>query len=382
MFTDFEEIFNKSKNKDIELPNAILDYINQALPNDLVYKYKCDGICMVESKDGTPLKINAKIKLPEIPKVISKKLKTIEDLFEYLYRTQKECEIIPDRDGNIKIGDRNFKIKDFIKDLYKNQECQKVYVAPPSFPKPIEINIESGNIKKFFHLKREPYESMDIVLLKTVEKNPIEFEFYIDKKNTIKLNVNMDFESVKDVKEIVETLDFYKSFLNGDIKIEGIEVLEVKNNAIDIDTKNKISFWNKVLELERIFDTKFNAMQISYRDLYKVEELYNSLIQKVAIKTDLIIESMDMDYFGENEKLNDFIGKAMSFQYDSSEILEFGGIRLELFKLEKIFNYYVEDIIIIKKGQIKIIVKANDNSYVSKQYFLDKSELEKKIMEK
>lgn len=376
MFTDFEEIFNKSKDIDIELPKGILDYINKGLPNNLVYKHKCDGICIIESKDGTPLKINTKIKLPEIPKAISKKLKTIEDLFEYLYRTQKECEIIPDRDENIKIGDQNFKLKDFIKDLYRNQEYQKVYMSPPPFPEPIKINIESGNIKKVFHLKREPYESMDIVLLKTIEKKPIEFEFYIDKKNTIKFNINMDFENVKDVKKIVETLDFYKSFLNGDIKIEGIEVLGVKNNVIDIDTKNKMAFWNKVLDLERIFDTKFNAMQISYTDLYTVEELYSSFIQKVATKTDLIIESMDMDYFGENEKLNDFIGKNMSFKYDSSEIIGLGGIKLELFKLEKIFNYYVEDIIVIKTGQIKIIVRANDNSYVSKQYFLDKSDLE------
>lgn len=375
MFTEFESIFN-SDDKKITIPKSIMKQIGKELPEELEYRHIEDGICIIENKNGSPLQVGARIKLPDIPTDIMKNLHSFNELYEYLYRTQKECEMIPNKNGSVIINGNDININSFIKYIYSNGTLKRIIMRPEAFPEPVKVNIKAGNTTKQFHLKREPFESMDVILIKSTEVMPIEIELYIKENNTANFKINIKIDNITDVKEIVEICDFYENFLYGNIQIEGMELTEIGQISRSVSANESIDFWNKALKLEKKLDKKFNAMKLFYKDYDKINELYTSLIDGKSFNIKDKIEAINSNNINIFEQVKAFAGKTMDFEYEHEELLNLGEQELKLFKLERIHNYYVKDIILLK-DEVKILVDAKENSSIIAKYFLTEDDMQK-----
>ena len=178
MFTNFNNIFkNNNSNK---IPNEIMHIINNELPKEFEYKEIEDGICSIVPQNGGPMHVKSKIKLPDIPNQIKKQIHTFYDLYDYLYRSQKCCEIMPDIDGNVEINGIKISLNSMVRDVKNGISNMKVELLPPAFPPPVSVEVKAGKIIRKFTFSRQPIDSLDKVYIKSIEEKPICIEMYID----------------------------------------------------------------------------------------------------------------------------------------------------------------------------------------------------------
>ena len=311
---------------------------------------------------------------------IKKQIHSFADIYEYLYRTQKRCEIIPDENGNIKINNVEIKINDFIKNVITNDGIKSFELIPPNFPDAVKINIRAGNIIKSFNVKRLPYESMDKIYLKSIEERPICIKIYMSNDDSVDFNISINIEGIIDVKEIVDTCEFYKSFLNGDISLDDSEIKDIKYNETpkNIFIDEKINFWKKVLEVEKIFDKKFDACKIDLKDDYiLILRLYKSLIEKKPYKIPEKINSITFDNKENYDKCNQIIGTKMLIEYEREAECKIFGVKIHFFILERIYNCRIKNIL-EEKGKMKIIFDdyEKNSTFIARKCFLSKDKLE------
>lgn len=380
MFTNFDNTFKNSKKDKTKLPKEILDVLNRKIPEELEYKEIENGICGIVPKNSKTIKFTTKIKIPEIPEEIKKQIHNFEDLYEYLYRTQKRCEIIPDENGNIKINNVKIKINDFIKNVITDEGMKTFELIPRNFPNAVRINIKAGNITKSFNIKRLPYESMDKIYLKSIEEKPICIKIYMSNAENVDFNISISIEGIKDVKEIVDVCEFYKSFLNGDISLDNSEIKDIKYKEVpkNIFIDEKINFWKKVLEVEKIFDKKFDACKFDEKyDYVLMLRLYKSLIEEKPYKIPEKISSITFENKENYDKCNKMIGSKMLIEYEREAECDILGENIHFWVLERIYNCKIKNIL-EEKDKIKIIFDdyEKNNTFIARKCFLSKDKLE------
>ena len=381
MFSNFNSTFKENKKNNLKLPKEIIEILNNELPKELEYKEVDEGICAIVSANNKPMNIKTKIKLPDIPEKIKKDIHGFEDVYEYLYRSQKKCEIIPDKDGNIIVNNSKIKAKDFIKNVRKDEEFEKLELIPPPFPKAIKTKIKAGNIVKEFDIERQPYESMKIIFLKSIQEKPISIKLYIKDESTVDLNININIRDLENVNEIVEVCEFYKGFLSGDIQLGDVitEDIKVKKKSQNVFIDKKIDFWKKTLEIEKKLNIKFNATKINNQDYVWILKLYKSIIENVPFKISSKINSLEIEDTNIYEKTNEMLGEMMLFEYTKQEEIEVMGQRIKIYILERIYNYKVKEVKKYKE-KIKLILEEEKESFVAQKFFLTEEELKKEQM--
>ena len=381
MFSNFNSTFKENKKNNLKLPKEIIEILNNELPKELEYKEVDEGICAIVSANNKPMNIKTKIKLPDIPEKIKKDIHGFEDVYEYLYRSQKKCEIIPDKDGNIIVNNSKIKAKDFIKNVRKDEEFEKLELIPPPFPKAIKTKIKAGNIVKEFDIERQPYESMKIIFLKSIQEKPISIKLYIKDESTVDLNININIRDLENVNEIVEVCEFYKGFLSGDIQLGDVitEDIKVKKKSQNVFIDKKIDFWKKTLEIEKKLNIKFNATKINNQDYVWILKLYKSIIENVPFKISSKINSLEIEDTNFYEKTNEMLGEMMLFEYTKQEEIEVMGQRIKIYILERIYNYKVKEVKKYKE-KIKLILEEEKESFVAQKFFLTEEELKKEQM--
>lgn len=381
MFSNFNSTFKENKKNNLKLPKEIIEILNNELPKELEYKEVDEGICAIVSANNKPMNIKTKIKLPDIPEKIKEDIHSFEDVYEYLYRSQKKCEIIPDKDGNIIVNNSKIKAKDFIKNVREDEKFEKLELIPPPFPKAIKTKIKAGNIIKEFDIERQPYESMKIIFLKSIQEKPISIKLYIKDENTVDLNININIRDLKNVNEIVEVCEFYKGFLSGDIQLGDVitEDIKVKKKSPNVFIDKKIDFWKKALEIEKKLNIKFNATKIDNKDYVWILKLYKSIIENVPFKISSKINSLEIGDTNFYEKTNEILGEMMLFEYIKQEEIEVMGQRIKIYILERIYNYKVKEVKKYKE-KIKLILEEEKESFVAQKIFLTEEELKKEQM--
>lgn len=382
MFTNFNSIFKDSKENVFNVPKEILDILNRDIPKGFTYKHRENGICYITTEDGSKMDIKTKIKFPEIPIDIRSRIHNLGDLYEYLYRTQKRCEVIPDEDGKIQINGKKIDINKLVKNVV-NDKALRYEIVPNTFPKAEKMEIKAGNITKSFLIERKPYESFDKILLKSVEETPICVKFYIS-KNDVDFNISISISELENIEEIVDVCEFYKSFLNGDIIINGMKLKngEYSKSIQNADIDDKITFWNKALAIEKVLNRKFDARKFDInKDYLTVLRLYKSLIENKPYKIDDKIKSIK---FEKNEPFNEYkkmIGLKMILEYTREEDDEIFGETINYLTLERIYNCKIisaveEDTSI----RMEFDKYEENNTFIVRKSFLNREELEQELI--
>lgn len=384
MFTNFNNIFKNNNSN--EIPKEIMNIINNELPKEFKYQEIGNGVCGIVPINGNLLHMKSEIKLPDIPTQIKQQIHTFEDLYDYLYRSQKCCEVMPDNDGNVEINGIKFPLNNIVKDVRNNISYMKVQIVPQAFPPPVLLDVKVGEIIKKFTFSRQPIDSLDKIYIKSIEEKPICIEMYINNKIDNNSNVNVSFkininiDEIENVHEIVDVCEFYNNFMTGDIEFHDAKIKNIKFNELpdNLFLDEKIDFWKKVLKLEEYFNIKFNASKINDTDDYEmVIRLYKSLIEGKSFKLPNKVKTMTFESNESLDNVKNKMGNKVLIDYIQDVNYELMGQNLHLFYYDKIENANISNII-EEGGKYKIIFddsEENNNSII-RQIYIDKNKLD------
>jgi hypothetical protein len=379
MFSNFKKAFKKKEiNK--EIPQEIIDLLNEKLPKGFKYQQMGEGVCA-----KVPIAPGAKITVQLDTKNLPKEIRTAEKLMEFMYRTQESITILPDKDGCITVNDTKLKIDELIETPLKDKklkEC-KMSISPPPFPPPFIVPIKVNGIRKDISFQRYPYADMQKSLFRNTDNGILKLSYLINEENrSMNFSFNIEIEKAENIAQILEALRFYEAFQRNDFKIAGMEVTKITATEEEQAIIETINFWERIYELEKVLGNKFvPEFPITQNVAERLEQLYRSFVEKKPYKEYVDINSITTSITGDVQKKAVLSPTEAMFYYLQKEpepefIL--WGIKISLYSVVGIFDLRVRDIVLLNKRQkkYKLITEptTEQGSYISILYFLTEEE--------
>lgn len=386
MFVDFNKTFNKKKQNDIKVPNALAEYLSEKLPNGLKYNIKEDMIYAVP-KEGERISFGGLSFTPtEEQRKILGKNPTNDEILEYSYNSQCEVPIKPKRDDNIiKLNGDDFLLEKLAYQpmLPIKKNSTSFFIKPLPFSKTFSIYVGNSKYSKKLIISRIPNQSIYIAKYTSETNKPLYIEYLLDNRNCSITSFKMSFNLLyaETIKDIVETTVIFNAFTSGNGYI-GKQCLNniCDSNAVKYDEKI-IVFWEKLLKLEDLLNIQFTPPKedLNFEEMCLAEELYQNLVKEVPIRGNEKITSINGEWEMKNEaELNSVIGKSLFLHFEGTfkcTLLEqtielpciIGVFNSKLSKYDKNnekYKIYIED------------ESPENQSYMSSMCFKTKSELQ------
>jgi len=162
------------------------------------------------------------------------------------------------------------------------------------------------------------------------------------------MNVSYSIFKAKNIRDIIETISIYNAFLDGNATLLGKPLNSIvnSNNAKRYD-ESSLKFWKKVLEIEKFLGVEFIPPQdsVDSETICIVEQLYQNLIKKNPIRSNQIVNSVNIELNEENLKQaqSDQIKSPLYFEFEIFSSIELFGIKTKLPSIIGIFNAIISD---------------------------------------
>lgn len=354
MFVNFNRAFNNNK-REVKIPEVILQYMSDKLPEGLQYVQIDRDTCGIMSKDNE-LSITVPIEVPS-----NIKLNDNTKLMEYLYRTQTELEI---KSEYIKINGNRIKVSEmFIRPLAKNDfEGGCFVIRPEPFPGPIKLTVGCQEFNIEFEFERQPYANMNKMLFKSINNNIVEISYIIDEiKMSLSVNIKLHLSNAVSAEEVVYAYKIYKAFKSGTATLGNMEINTKSNDTNDEIYKNIdgiIEFWNRVDELGKNFKVLFKPKQnLNQEDYLYVQKLYKSLIEDKTYKEFATLNNI-LVTLSEEDNDDKLIPEFQSIQYIEQVNLELMNVNLDIWSVITWFDIKVieKELIDSKKNLFKLSI--------------------------
>ncbi|PFL63316.1 hypothetical protein COJ27_16050 [Bacillus cereus] len=384
MFADFKKAFKRNESENKKIPKAILDAMSDNLPSGLKYIQDYKEYCKVIPENGEfEFKLN-NFNFDDLNVKIEKgiQLKNIDELVEYLYRTQQELKGTTKKDFVIINGEKvkfSELVKSPFRDIDTNENNFELSITPESFgdPFPLKVKYDRDNIVKEFLIERQPLAQMHQSLFKSINSDALEIQYTVHEKyKTLKFNVHIDIKKAKTVFEIIEAYKMYKAFIDGTITIEGMELKAVPNDKERSAASAALEYWETVQKVAEKLDVQFKPNEgEESKNSEWIAKLCRSFIEKKPYKqrsgTAKFITLPQENWDGQ-----EILGKeAMAFQFTQDEIIEVYGVEIPLYSAMAILNCRVESILPVNEKYEFNIVPANEKGiYQATQHFNTKGE--------
>ncbi|MEC2078633.1 abortive infection system toxin AbiGii family protein [Metabacillus fastidiosus] len=384
MFVNFENAFFKKKELDKKIPQEIINSLSENLPAGFVYTDFGNGAVGIKPKEDSKINFKGKIEIPDnLPKNF--KPSTLNELLEFIYRTQQDLKIKLDEDKNITINGVKFGIDKLVSfplqeiELRDNAEFK---IIPRPFQPPFNISLEGNGIKKIFLIQRQPYADMHISQFKSVDNSAFEISYLLyESEDRLQFNFNLNIDNAKNVQESIHAFKLYEACIKGEVKICGEsfpipELVESEEESIH----ETIIFWEKVLKLEDFLQVKFTPKsKLMIEEVYQVEKLYKSLIEKEPFKEYINLKDMTFNKY-EGVDTDSLVGmKDLTFQFIETSKIELLGVELDLHSISAYFDFIITDIqpLHSDNDKIKIIVTPMEGKkiYKSTLQYMSKEEV-------
>ncbi|EMA6342834.1 abortive infection system toxin AbiGii family protein [Bacillus cytotoxicus] len=349
MFADFKKAFKRDESA-TKIPHAILASMSDNLPLGLKYAQVDKEYCAVVPEEGDISFKFDKLKM-NIPTEIQ--IESQEELLEFAYRTQ---QIIETDTNIVSINGKQIKMSQFMKNPYKedfDEDKCKFILKPEPFgePFPLKIECEEENIAKDFLVKRQPLADMHKSLYKSIDDGGLEITYTIDEeKSNLNFNVHIDILKAERVEEIIEAFKIYKAFIDGKIKVGGLQLNSVPIEKEKVAAMTALEYWKKVQAIADKLNIQFNPKKdIDIEGEQWIDKLYRTLIEirpyKQSSAIDRFVTTIEMDVDGQN-----LIEKgAMVFQYTHEENIKLYGVEIQLYSAVALFNCKIEEVVPIQK---------------------------------
>lgn len=308
----------KNNIKNGKLPEEIVSLMEETLPKGIriVYNEK-SGYTVIPGEGFANNKIlNVTLQFDQdLIKELKEKNISNNEFAEYLYRTQKEINVI-----KAEITDRESKeacpIEVTFGDPFSdNKELKDMKLIPTEFPpaKTMRFGLGDGNEIEIA-IQRVPYADMYISKLENVNFNAIKIEFYYDEKEKLGwMNYSVTPTDASSVKEAVEALKLFVQLSKGEVIING-EHQPIDNSRVKVNDnymEDALLFWGNALELERVLNISFDPKaNFTNEDAELFTELYISLVQGKNIKYEHPFDHFTVGKINllDNNKEDDIIG--------------------------------------------------------------------------
>lgn len=317
MYANFKRILKRQE--PVKIPKEIIDQLNKDLPKGLEYVQIGENACGITSKEDLNITLN--ILMPEIPKKYSEIIKTSDDLFEYMYRTQTKLTCKPNEDGTITINNNKISYSNFIK-FPLSSNCLKhlgeFSIVPQEFPQIGNMVFQTENMRKSLYMKRVPYDSMDTIAIESIDNTWFKVRILLHEVTFFAtVHFTFKFELIQAVNELVEAFKFHNSLFKNGVSIAGFK-LNGKISKDKIISNETIEFWEKVLQLENILGLKCDcSIPLTRNGAYEFHILFRSFIENRPYREDIKVEPKTGIYLSEIEEMEKQIGQEMVLIYNN-----------------------------------------------------------------
>lgn len=385
MFSDFKAAFKEKPSYESEIPEGILKAISEPLPEGFKYVNAENGICRIET-DGKFVVGSGGIKLPENAKEIFNDKISMDELWTYLYNSQQQAEILPDKNGCYEINGTAFKASDLLVAPFKNnivQESTHFYMVPPKFPEAHSIEIGSDKYRRNIVIQQKANNSFTIFKFASIDDEALSISFSIDcKTNRFTFTIGVYEKRAKSIAEIVKANEIYNAFMTGHGYICGVKIPLAEEYEGSEKPEEVVEFWKKVLEIEKYLGVKFEPEEeITIGLVNSVSMLYDCLIKKKPYKKYEKYENVSGKGFHEKVGIDtNMIGKEIYFEMCAECSLDIMGNKISLYQLIGIFNAVVVNQRLPQKGAeddfyIELDAKEGKKMYSGNMLFTKEDEL-------
>lgn len=385
MFSNFKDTFVKKPQFTMKTPESVLDVISKDLPEGFRYIEDHDGFCRLDC-DGVMDFTPVCIRLPEEAKSLfaQKNNFSMNDVVAYAYNAQQNIDLIPDKDGCYTVNGQKIAADKFIIAPMKNWQLKdgRMCITAPPFPPPFPIEVAGNGFSLTLMVQRQPVNSITEVKIATVEEGALSMNYSFDptKKNG-KMKINITMCSSKSVSDVLASKEIFNAFIQGKGTLCGMPIKTDEENQVSVVPDEVIQFWHKIVEIEKMFNVKFDASQeLVFEDVKRVEELYRCLIEKEPFKTYLKDNTVrgtgKFDEILNEEGIK--VGKEILFEYEERIQMELLGVVLKFSALVGIFDSMIGEIKMPEDGisgdfLMKLLPAKGKRMYAATQYYLEEN---------
>jgi len=385
MFANFEKAFFKKNEMDDKIPAEVLTSLGQKrnLPDGLMYADVGNGACAVFASDTE--KMNLKGFNVEIPNDLPKNFEptNFHEVMEFMYRTQRKLKVKTSKEKVLSLNGKQIHIEDLVQFPLKEAALDEfeLFLDPAPFPPPFTVSLEGNGVVKQFSMQRQPYPDMNKTKFKSINNPAFEISYILNESNrrltfTFKYNI----EHAKDSTEVIEILKLYQACAKQDFKLQGHPF--PPSNANETESKSIaqiINFWEKIRALEDVLQVTFiPSSKPDRKDVFNIEKLYRSLVEKRPFKEYVNITDFTLDVspgFNGDELLNE---DGIVLHYSNREEVKVLGVELDLYNIKGYFNFRITHMepLNAEKSKYRLFVKPLKEKRIFQSTFMFKTEAE------
>ena len=359
MIADYYESFEEDRDNNLDIPQEILEILNQGLPSNFFY-YKDPKTGKYRAIPRPESILQDMILKANFDEEALGKLKNIpEDKWaEYLYRTQKPIPV-----KNLRIGDKDAQIP--IENTLGNPfnadvKVKEIMMCPAQFPEPVPFFFESpeGDMVEM-HIQQQAYDSLTEIKFANVDFPALHIEFFV--KNSLLDNFEEDEDpkvsfSVNPIKaetvsDALAALHIFIGLFEGKTKINGT-VIKPEGTSINLDQRqiaDLLLFWSTAKRLEERLGVSFKPdAEFPDEDAHFFTELEVCLLNGKSISWKHPFEHFHVGGVNLTNKftLEDIIGKEkVSYRFVEGPIsATLLGAEFELFSNTEMVDLVVTNI--------------------------------------
>lgn len=385
MFVDFNKVFNHKPQTQIALPPALVAYMNKSLPVGVKYIVDDEGNCTIDNENDSCTIGGFIFKPNEEQKKVLGKNYTFDDVLKYLYNCQKPIPVTLQKDGYIILNGQEFPVdKISFNPLNPIKYVSgSFYICPHPFPAPFFMTVGCDKYKRQLSVARVPHNSVDIAAFESSREEPLYISYMLNEKtHDLTFNISFNLKYAKSIRDMVESTMIYNAFFDGKGLLMG-QHLEASINETGVNRYDDDSaiFWEKVLAIEEFLGVHFEPPQenVDIETICLVEQLYQNFVNKLPIRNNQIINSIDGN--GDDTQIepniNDFIGKPVYFEFEAIYYIELFGVKKELPTLIGIINAVCSEYSTHGKEKKLVLVDESKEKkrYISIMHFKSEKEL-------
>lgn len=386
MFANFEKAFFKKNEMDDKIPAEVLKSLGEKrkLPDGLMYANVGNGACAVIANTET---MNLKGLNVEIPDDLPENFQptNLHELMEFMYRTQRRLKIKTNKEKLLSLNGQQIHIEDLIQFPLKETNLAEFefFLDPAPFQPPFTITLEGNGVVKHFSIERQPYADMNKTLFKSINNPAFEISYILDERD-LRLNFTFKYniEHAKDSTEVIDILKLYEACAKQDFTLQGHPFPPSSANEAESKSIIRIiNFWEKIRTLEGVLQVNFIPSSNPEReDVFYIEKLYRSLVEKKPFKEYVNITDFTLDVFPEfngDELLKE---DGMTIQFSNREHVRVLGVELDLYNIKGYFDFRITHMTPLnsEKSKYQLFVEPLKEKRMFQSTFIFRTEAEMK----
>lgn len=374
----FQSVFSRGDSKKIKAPSALKKALNKNAPKDYSYELfegSRDMYVLRPKKNKNENSFQIRIKFPLIFEGMD--IKSIDELLEAMYRTQKSFKLDEELQNN----------PPTIIHIDGSKIVNQFIGSTEGFPELPPLKIKVGDNEVEVPIKRIPFASLNEIKIVSDGSNLFKVEMIIDETSGgMKLVVNLNYDFIKTLDQYFENFEYINDFYRKGITISG-KVFIPEENQNRVFEKNN-AFLNALDRLQDYFSVKFHfPHEVDKDDIYFTKVLFESFVNNrmVSLGSDnqisLIFEKEKFNF--NNPRLEK--GKEVGVVLDNELELELFGASIKILEY-KVYPKMDFENLVIKDDEVRVLFTLPPNSkyyikYTDVKNDYNAQEVDKKFFE-